>query len=130
MAPTTATERLSSVDMLRGFALLGILLMNITSFGFPWNGNADLADAKSFADPNRTVWIATSVVFEGKMRAMFSMLFGAGIVLFTLPQEDRQGAATGAMLFYRRCLWLLLIGFLHFNFLWSGDILYEYAVGA
>jgi uncharacterized protein len=130
LEPVATGERLSSVDILRGFAVLGILLMNITSFGFPWNGNRDLADAASITDPNRGVWLITSVLFEGKMRAMFSMLFGAGIVLFSLRAEERQGVAKGAEVFYRRVLWLLAIGFLHFNFLWSGDILYEYAVGA
>ena len=74
--PVAAGERLSSLDILRGFALLGILLMNITSFGFPRNGDVDLAEAKSIADPNLAVWVATSVLFEGKMRATFSMLFG------------------------------------------------------
>ncbi|MCI0376836.1 MAG: DUF418 domain-containing protein [Gemmataceae bacterium] len=130
LQPVSAGERLSSVDVLRGFALLGILLMNITSFGFPHNGQADLAAAKSSADPNLAIWIGTSVVFEGKMRAMFSMLFGAGIVLFTLRAEKRQGVEQSSKVFYRRVLWLLALGFLHFNLLWPGDILYEYAVGA
>ena len=82
-APVAAGERISCVDILRGFAVLGILLMNITSFGFPWNGDKDLASAISLADPNLAVWVITSALFEGKMRATFSMLFGAGIVLFT-----------------------------------------------
>jgi uncharacterized protein len=130
LAPVTGGERISSVDILRGFALLGILLMNITNFGFPWNGDADLADGKSLTDPNLGVWVVISVLFEGKMRATFSMLFGAGIVLFSLRAEEREGTASGSALFYRRCLWLLLFGFLHYGLLWRGDILYEYAVGA
>jgi uncharacterized protein len=127
--PTAASERISSVDVLRGFALLGILLMNIGSFGFPWNGNSDLARAASMADPNLAVWVIISVLFEGKMRATFSILFGAGLVLFTTRAEARQGEASSAELFYRRLLWLLALGFLHSCFLWDGDILYEYAVG-
>ncbi len=130
LAPVASGERLASVDILRGFALLGILLMNITSFGFPWNGFADLADGKTLSDPNLGVWVVISVLFEGKMRATFSMLFGAGLVLFTLRAEEREGTASGSAVFYRRCMWLLLFGFLHYGLLWNGDILYEYAVGA
>jgi uncharacterized protein len=127
--PVAASERISSVDILRGFALLGILLMNITSFGFPWNGNSDLASAASIADPNLAVWVITSVLFEGKMRATFSMLFGSGIILFTTRAEARQSGPSSTALYYRRLLWLLALGFLHATFLWDGDILYEYAVG-
>ena len=128
-APVAAGERISCVDILRGFAVLGILLMNITSFGFPWNGDKDLASAISLADPNLAVWVITSALFEGKMRATFSMLFGAGIVLFTTRAEARQGGPASTELYYRRLLWLLALGFLHGAFLWTGDILYEYAVG-
>jgi uncharacterized protein len=127
--PVAAGARISSVDILRGFALLGILLMNITGFAFPWNGDSDLASAASIADPNLAVWLATSVLFAGKMRATFSMLFGAGIVLFTTRAEERQGGSASSELYYRRLFWLLAIGFLHARFLWDGDILYEYAVG-
>jgi uncharacterized protein len=127
--PAIAGERISSLDILRGFAVLGILLMNITSFGFPWNGNSDLASGAGIADPNLAVWVITSVLFEGKMRATFSMLFGAGIVLFTTRAEKRQGGSSSAELYYRRLLGLLAIGFLHYSLLWEGDILYEYAVG-
>jgi uncharacterized protein len=129
LEPVAARERFSSLDILRGFAVLGILLMNITSFGFPRNGMRDLAAASGW-DPNLTVWVTTSVLFEGKMRALFSMLFGVGIVLFTLRAEDREGVARGGAIFYRRTLWLLAFGFLHAAFFWTGDILYEYAVGA
>jgi uncharacterized protein len=127
--PVAGGERISSVDVLRGFAVLGILLINITDFGFPWNGNRDLASAAGSADPNLAVWVIVSVLFEGKMRATFSMLFGAGIVLFTTRAEARQGGPGSAALFYRRLLWLLAFGFLHATFAWDGDILYEYAVG-
>ncbi len=126
--PVAAGERISSVDILRGFAVLGILLINITDFGLPHNGEKDLAGA-SLANPNLAVWLITSVFFEGKMRATFSMLFGAGIVLFTTRAEARQGGPASMALFYRRLLWLLVFGFLHATFVWDGDILYGYAVG-
>jgi uncharacterized protein len=127
--PTAAGERISSVDILRGFAVLGILLINITSFGFPSNGEKDLSSAASIANPNLAAWLITSVLFEGKMRATFSMLFGAGIVLFTTRAEARQDGSASMELYYRRLLWLLAFGFLHAAFLWNGDVLYEYAVG-
>src|SRR5262249_53762582 len=68
-------------------------------------------------------------LFEGKMRATFSMLFGAGIVLFATRAEARQAGPASTELYYRPLLWLLALGFLHSTFLWTGVILYQYAVG-
>ena len=62
------------------------------------------------------------------MRTLFSMLFGAGVVLLTSRAEQRGGGAQVADIYYRRVLWLLAFGLVHAYFLWEGDILYFYAV--
>jgi uncharacterized protein len=77
---------------------------------------------------NLWVWAILHVVAEGKMRALFSMVFGAGIVLLT-SRLERNGAPSGDI-YYRRTLWLLLFGVIHAYLLWAGDILYPYALCA
>ena len=123
--PVTVAERISSIDVLRGFALLGILLMNI-DFALPhWNPIA-VGDSTAL---NVAAWTVNSVLFEGTMRAIFSMLFGAGVVLLTRRAEARGGQATIADIYYRRVLWLLLFGVIHaYVLLWHFDILYWYGL--
>jgi uncharacterized protein len=76
------------------------------------------------------VWLVNHVLFEGKMRAIFSMLFGASIIILTSRGERRGGGIEVADVYYRRTLWLIAIGVLHAYFIWFGDILFYYgAVG-
>ncbi len=128
VAPVAPSERISSVDTLRGFALLGILLMNIVGFALPNNAYDDPTIAGGATGINLAVWAVNYVLVEGKMRAIFSMLFGAGVVLLTSRAEQRGGEGRVADIYYRRCLWLLAFGLAHAYFLWEGDILYGYAV--
>jgi uncharacterized protein len=122
-APVSDRERLKLIDALRGVALLGILLMNIPGFSMP-----EYSTESFKTDPaNVNFWVSAviSVVFEGKMRALFGMLFGAGVVLFVSKKEQAGISVTG--LFYRRMFWLVLFGFIHAHLiLWIGDILYLY----
>ncbi len=122
-APVSETERLKLIDALRGVALLGILLMNIPGFAMP---NYFSESFKS--DPaNVNFWVSAliSVVFEGKMRALFGMIFGAGILLFVSKKEQAGRSVTA--LFYRRMFWLVVFGLIHAHLiLWIGDILYLY----
>jgi uncharacterized protein len=124
-APVAESERIEIVDVVRGVALLGILLMNIPFFAMPerftepWR-----ADTHS---PNFWVFAVNTIFFEGKMRALFSAVFGAGIVLFTVGKERTGRSATG--LFYRRMFWLTVFGLVHAHLLlWLGDILYFYGL--
>ncbi len=121
--PCPIENRLKLIDALRGVALLGILLMNIPGFSMP-----DYSTESFKSDPaNVNFWVSAviSVVFEGKMRALFGMLFGAGVVLFVSKKEQAGRSVTG--LFYRRMFWLVLFGFIHAHLiLWIGDILYLY----
>src|SRR6516225_6392547 len=122
-APVSEAERLRLIDALRGVALLGILLMNIPAFSMP---NYYSESFKS--DPtNVNFWVSAviSVIFEGKMRALFGMIFGAGVLLFVSKKEQAGRSVTG--LFYRRMFWLILFGLIHAHLiLWVGDILYLY----
>ncbi len=122
-APVSERERLKLIDALRGVALLGILLMNIPGFAMP---NYYSESFKS--DPaNVNFWVSAviSVFFEGKMRALFGMIFGAGVLLFVSKKEQAGRSVTG--LFYRRMFWLVLFGLIHAHLiLWIGDILYLY----
>lgn len=124
-APVSEAKRLTTIDMLRGFALLGILLMNMPGFSM-----ADYSFEAFKNDPNSlNFWVfqIIGIVFEGKMRAMFGMVFGAGVLLF-IANKSANGAAVHA-LYYRRMFWLLLFGLIHAHLiLWIGEILYLYAV--
>ncbi|MBI3210990.1 MAG: DUF418 domain-containing protein [Candidatus Solibacter usitatus] len=128
MTPAPVTERVSSVDALRGMSLLGILTMNILGFSLPGavTYNPTVMDGDSGV--NLWTWFAVDVLFEGKMRALFSMLFGASMILMTSRSEARGGDARIADIWLRRCLWLMFIASLHAWFLWDGDILFSYAL--
>lgn len=121
--PVVRAERIAALDIVRGFAVLGILLANITGFAHPglayyWPGalpgGADTADG--------WIWLAQFVAVDGKLRGLFTILFGAGMLLFV----DRAGS-DGGMLQFRRLGWLALIGLAHFYLLFVGDILWAYA---
>ncbi len=133
-APVTRAERINSLDVLRGVALMGILLMNITSFGLPsWAYDVPLGTllpvfSGPHATANTATWMLRWILAEGKMRGLFSMLFGAGAVLLTERAERRGGGDRVADIFLRRNMWLVLIGALHAYFVWYGDILFWYGI--
>ena len=124
-APVPQTERIDSIDVLRGFALLGILVMNIQAFAMPQTAYINPTAYGDLTGANRYVWIAGRMFADQKFMTIFSMLFGAGIVLMTGRAEAR---GDGRRVHYRRMRWLLVIGLLHGYLLWWGDILFHYAV--
>jgi uncharacterized protein len=135
IAPVTRLDRISAIDTIRGFSVLGILLVNIVQFGdVHWaynNPHFVRAFNPGGSNPlNIGVWAAIWILAEGKMRAIFSMLFGAGVILLTSRAEERGGGATMADIYTRRNLWLMLFGILHCYLFWIGDILYSYALTA
>jgi len=135
-APVERGERISTIDTLRGFALMGILIMNITSFGMSaGNYIFPLSTIKPvFSGPhwqaNTFFWFARMIFAEGKMRALFSMLFGAGVILLTKRAEERGAGSKVADIFTRRNMWLTVFGLLHAYLIWEGDILFFYGVAA
>ena len=119
---TNHTDRILSLDVVRGFALLGILLINILAFGAisamtlnPTLGFSLTSDI--------WIWGAIELTAEGAMRALFSMLFGAGVLLFLERGEDR------GKLHFKRTFWLLIFGLINgYVLMWLGDILFTYAL--
>ncbi|HET7709382.1 MAG TPA: DUF418 domain-containing protein [Sphingomicrobium sp.] len=126
-APTA--RRIESLDFIRGCALFGILLMNIVGMGLgpAYDNPTILGGDKGI---NLQTWYFFNVGFEGTQRALFSILFGAGIILFS-SRAEASARSDHADLYFRRQL--LLIGFGLFNawiLLWIGDILFYYGVTA
>jgi uncharacterized protein len=124
-APVSAADRLQSLDVLRGVAVLGILVMNIYAFAMPFAAYSNPLVMGGRDWYNLGTWFTTHVLFDQKFMSIFAMLFGAGIVLMMNRLEAR-GASFGPI-FFRRQFWLLIIGALHAYLLWFGDILFFYA---
>ena len=126
---TPAGDRIHTLDAVRGIAVMGILLMNIVALGMPsyayinptyygLNGSADWA-----------VWTINYVVSEGKFRALFTMLFGASMVVIAERADASPDGPGPAMTHYTRMFWLFVIGMIHAWCFWYGDILVQYAIG-
>lgn len=126
LAPTAQGERWQSLDVLRGIAVLGILAANIWTFAFP-PGMATAGGAiEGGLGLSPAVWLA---FIDSSMRTLFSILFGAGMVMFMERMEARNMGIRGADLYFRRILILLVMGLINaFVFMWIGDILFMYAV--
>jgi len=126
-APVSQQERITILDSLRGIAILGILLMNIPGFGLP---DPVIYDPSVLGESgaNFKTWYFIDWFMEGSQRALFSMLFGAGIILFIGRQEKKTDGLWPADYFFRRQLWLLVFGLFNaFILLWFWDILFHYA---
>jgi uncharacterized protein len=125
-APVAQSERISLLDSLRGIAILGILLMNIPAFGLP--GTSDDPSILNEQGINYYLWYFVDLIPEGTQRALFSMLFGAGIILFINSQQKKVDGLRPADYFFRRQLWLMVFSLFDvFVLLWFGDILFDYA---
>ncbi|PID85688.1 MAG: hypothetical protein CSB13_06810 [Chloroflexi bacterium] len=124
--PTKPSERIIALDALRGFAILGILVMNIQSFSMVVAAYQNPLAYGNFTGLNRWVWMFSHIFFDLKFMAMFSMMFGAGIILITTSAEKK--GVSPAKLHYKRNFWLLLFGLAHAYLFWSGDILTTYAI--
>ncbi len=130
VAPVRASERLKSLDTLRGFALLGILVPNIVAFAWP-SAVMKIPALMGPGDANELGYAITSTVFLSKFRFLFAMLFGAGVIVYARKYDEGEqsgGIARGAGLWYRRCAILLGFGLIHAYLFWYGDILAWYAV--
>lgn len=128
LTPVRETDRIDSIDVLRGLALLGIFVMNIPTFALSYYAFFDPPSHGGFEGVNYWAWLGSHLLFEMKMMSIFSMLFGAGIVLFAERIEQRRGPGKAAGVHYRRMGWLLVIGMLHAYLIWYGDILVAYAI--
>lgn len=124
--PTDPDERILSLDVLRGFALLGILAVNVWLFAMPMVGITNPTLYGDFSGGNYAAWFVSHVFFERKFVTLFTFLFGAGVVLFTESKERKDQPAR--RLHFRRIFWLLAIGLGHAYLLWYGDVLVAYAL--
>ena len=123
--PVGAHERVEVMDVLRGVALLGILLMNIEAFVGPLMESVTGVNPR-FTGADRWTDAAIYVLVQGKFITMFSLLFGMGFAVM-LERANATGAS-GTWLYARRLLALLGIGLVHALLIWSGDILLTYAL--
>ena len=122
---TDPSSRIATLDGLRGVAVMGILLMNIVAFAMP---AAAYFNPEAYGSPraiDHWAWAANAVLVDGKMRGLFSLLFGASMLL--VIERAEAAGQNGARVHLRRMAWLLVFGLLHFYLVWWGDILFQYA---
>ena len=122
----TSESRYITLDAMRGFAVMGILAMNIIGFAMPeWAYITPAAyGGETFAD--QMAWLFSFVFIDGKMRGLFSLLFGASLILITERASSK--GESPAQVHYRRMAWLAVFGLVHYFFIWFGDILFLYAM--
>lgn len=126
LGPTVRQDRFDSIDTLRGVALLGIFVMNIPIFAFTGTAFFNPPAGGGFEGADYVTWLASHLLFDMKMMAIFSMLFGAGVALMAERMAATNRSAAGVH--YRRMGWLLGIGMVHAYLIWFGDILVAYAL--
>jgi len=125
-APPVSPQRIRQLDIVRGFAVMGILAMNIVAFAMPFSAymNPTAYGLESNADLGS--WLFSFIFIDGKMRGLFSFLFGASTLL--VIERAKASGASPAKVHYARMFWLLVFGLLHFYLIWFGDILAAYAM--
>jgi uncharacterized protein len=127
--PVQEQNRIMALDILRGVALLGILLMNIAGMGLPEPAYIDPSGYGGDTGWNLRVFLINSLLFEGTMRGIFSMLFGAGVILFTMKKEEAGAGLELADAWYKRTIWLIAFGLFHaYILVWNGEILFHYGI--
>lgn len=127
MATTAPTDtRFLSLDLIRGIGVMGILLMNIVAFGLPFQAYSNPMAYGGSSPLDLAVWATNFVLVDSKMRGLFSVLFGASMLL-VIERAEAKGE-NPALTHYSRMTWLLLFGAVHAWAIWFGDILMLYAV--
>ena len=130
LGPVRSGERYNSLDVVRGAALFGILLMNIIGFGHGMGPQEFLPEGAA-QGLNFWVWVVENTYWEGTQRTLFSLLFGAGVIILTTRAEQSGGGIGVADIYYRRNIWLIGFGMINsYILLWDGDILYYYGIAA
>ncbi|NRR00740.1 DUF418 domain-containing protein [Brevibacillus sp. RS1.1] len=126
VAPVAEGERIRQLDGIRGFALLGILLVNMPSFLFPIMFLPDAGMVNTHSEIDGWIRLLFNMFVQAKFYTIFSFLFGVGFFLFMHRAESKQ--LPYRSLFTRRLAVLLIFGLAHLVFLWYGDILHTYAL--
>ncbi len=125
-APLATADRIASLDLIRGIAVLGILASNIVTYARPNEARRVVALVHEVTWREWFPWITNYIVIDGKFRSMFAALFGVGLVVFM--ERARARGAPARWLQLRRLFWLVLFGAVHYVFLFEGDILLQYAL--
>ena len=129
LGPVGTSERIDSIDVLRGVAVLGILTINIFLFGLPVEMGKSPVLLVAGGQADVIAYFVAFVALEGSQRAIFSMLFGAGVVLFTSRLFESDRASFAKRIYYTRTCWLIVFGLVDaYLLLWFGDILFHYGV--
>ncbi|HEX8624485.1 MAG TPA: DUF418 domain-containing protein [Allosphingosinicella sp.] len=126
---TAATEpppRIATLDIVRGVAVMGILAMNIVGFALPFQAYMNPVALGPISDSDYLSWAVSFILVDGKMRGLFSFLFGASMML-VIEQAKAKGEPE-ERIHYRRMFWLLAFGLVHLYLIWFGDILVGYAL--
>ncbi len=121
-----AIARITGLDVTRGFAVMGILLMNIVAFAMPEGAYISPHTWGGDSGSDLWVWAVNFVLVDSKMRGLFSIMFGASTLL--VIQNAVASGRGGARVHYGRMFALALFGLLHFYLIWFGDILFGYAM--
>ncbi|MEO1044157.1 MAG: DUF418 domain-containing protein [Pseudomonadota bacterium] len=126
MATTApAATRYFELDAVRGFAVMGILAMNIVNMALPGGAYFNPLSYGYDSMVDGIAWLFNFIFVDSKMRGLFSMLFGASAAL--VIERAVAGGKSAVHVHYARMIWLLVFGLLHFYFIWEGDILALYA---
>ncbi|RAV98729.1 DUF418 domain-containing protein [Pseudochryseolinea flava] len=129
ITPTSLRDRITLLDALRGIAVFGILVMNIPGFSLPYAQIFDPSLKGEMRGANFYAYYIPELIFEGSQRALFSMLFGAGVLLFATRLGKKMDGLLAAEIFMRRQLWLLVFGLFNaYILLWFWDVLFHYAI--
>mgnify|MGYP002395899260 CR=1 FL=1 len=123
--PTSLSERINSLDFLRGVAVLGILIINVESFSYPDPWSPYKYGFINAVDQNTRFWVF--FLAQGKFFSMFTLLFGVGFYIFLERLERKETGLKAMDIYARRLLWLFVFGIVHAYFIWDGDVLYHYA---
>jgi uncharacterized protein len=126
---TAATEpppRIATLDIVRGVAVMGILAMNIVGFALPFQAYMNPLALGPIGDSDFVSWLVSFILVDGKMRGLFSFLFGASMML--VIEQARAKGEPEERIHYRRMFWLLFFGLIHLYLIWFGDILVGYAL--
>src|SRR5688500_16995053 len=122
----TTTKRIQTLDIVRGVAVMGILAMNIVAFAMIPQAYLNPLAYGTESAADLASWVFSFVFIDGKMRGLFSFLFGASMLL-VIQLASKSGDSAKRVTFARQ-LWLLVFGMIHYYFIWSGDILIGYAL--
>jgi uncharacterized protein len=120
------SERIVSLDLLRGIAVLGILVMNIQSFAMISSAYVNPLSYGNFTGINKITWVFSQLIASEKFINIFSLLFGAGVIL--LYERKKTQGANVWLVQIKRNFWLFWFGIVHAYLIWYGDILVAYSM--